>query len=255
MSCDRPRLRHCLVFASTAWVLLLSAEVLLAHGTIHTPPSRIYQCRFADNPENPQDPACAAAVALAGSPQFLYDWTAVLQANANGQHQQVVPDGELCSGGGSDYAGLDLPRNDWRTTAISPRPDGTFEFIYRATAPHSTLDMIFFITRPGWNPLAPLTWEDLDLIDEPGNPADPVDPFCHLLGATLEDIDGVGEAYRMVCPLPPRSGRHVIFHVWQRDDSPEAFYACVDVELSTAGPIFDSGFETGNTSEWSTTTP
>jgi len=47
-------------------------------------------------------------------------------------------------------------------------------------------------------------------------------------------LPGVGEVYRMVCPLPVRSGRHVIYHVWQRDDSPEAFYACVDVLLVPA---------------------
>jgi hypothetical protein len=87
---------------------LLLAEALLAHGTMHTPASRIYKCRFDDNPENPQDAACAAAVGFAGSPQFLYDWAGVGQGGANGQHQVVVPDGEHCNGGGSAYAALDL---------------------------------------------------------------------------------------------------------------------------------------------------
>ncbi|MEM7585263.1 MAG: lytic polysaccharide monooxygenase auxiliary activity family 9 protein [Acidobacteriota bacterium] len=231
------------------------SEVVLAHGTITTPASRIYKCRFDDVPEDPQDPACAAAVALAGSPQFLYDWNGVRQGDANGQHQEVVPDGQLCSGGGSEFAGLDLPRDDWRATSISPRADGTFEFIYFATAPHSTRDMLFYITRQGWDPTQPLRWEDLDLIDEPGNPEDPVDPFCYLTSVTLEPIPGLGDGYRMVCPLPERSGRHVIYQVWQRDDSPEAFYACVDVLMRGAGPIFGSDFETGDTSQWSSTEP
>ena len=238
-----------------ALACFLVAESLLAHGSMHTPASRIYKCRFDDNPENPQDPACAAAVEYAGSPQFLYDWNAVRQADANGQHQVVVPDGELCSGGGPEYGGLDLPRDDWRATPISPRPDGTFEFIYLATAPHSTQDMIFFITQQDWDPLAPLTWQDLDLIDEPENPNDPVDPFCHLTSVTLEFFPGVGDVYRMVCPLPARSGRHVIYNVWQRDDSPEAFYACVDVVIDSGDLIFESGLETGDTSEWSSETP
>ncbi len=234
---------------------LFLTETLLAHGTMVTPASRIYKCRFEDNPENPQDPACAAAVAFAGSPQFLYDWNGVRQGDANGQHQVVVPDGELCSGGGSEYAGLDLLRDDWRTTTISPRSDGTFEFVYLASAPHSTQDMLFYITPEGWDPLQPVTWESLDSIDEPGNPNDPVDPFCHLTTANLEPLDGGGQGYRMVCPLPARSGRHSIFHVWQRDDSPEAFYACIDVEMGGSSLIFDSGFETGDTSEWSLAGP
>lgn len=233
----------------------LSAEALLAHGTITTPASRIHKCRFEDNPENPQDPACAAAVAFAGNPQFLYDWNAIRQGDANGQHQQVVPDGQLCSGGGPEYGGLDLGRDDWRATAIEPDGDGNFEFVYHATAVHSTQDMLFYITPQGWDPTQRPSWEDLDWIDEPGNPNDPVDPFCHLTEVTLETIPGVGDGYRMVCPLPQRSGRHVIYHVWQRDDSPEAFYACIDVLLAGSELIFGDGFETGDDSQWSMTLP
>ncbi|MCH9647012.1 MAG: lytic polysaccharide monooxygenase [Deltaproteobacteria bacterium] len=232
-----------------------SAEILLAHGSISTPASRIYKCRFEDNPENPQDPACAAAVVLAGDPQFLYDWAAVRQGDANGQHQMVVPDGQLCGGGGAEYAGLDLPRDDWRATSIEPESDGTFEFIYHATAPHSTQDMLFYITPEGWDPLQPLTWADLDFLEDPSDPNDPIDPFCHLTSVTLETMPGVGDVYRMVCPLPARTGRHVIFHVWQRDDSPEAFYACVDVVMGSGDQIFQSGFETGDTSEWPSSSP
>jgi len=36
-----------------------SAQVL-AHGSIIVPESRVYNC-FQNNPENPSDPACAAA--------------------------------------------------------------------------------------------------------------------------------------------------------------------------------------------------
>ncbi len=222
---------------------------LWAHGSISTPPSRVYLCRFADNPENPQDPRCAAAVAAAGSPQFLYDWNAIRQADANGQHQVFVPDGELCSGGGPAFGGLDLPRDDWRATTIRPDAEGNVELIYHVTAPHSTRDMLFYITREGWDPQQPLTWEDLDAIDEPGNPVDPVDPFCHLTSVTQETMGKI-QVYRMTCPLPQRTGRHVLYNVWQRDDSPEAFYACVDVMVEASGLLFVDGFESGDLSAW-----
>ncbi len=233
---------------NTLWV-----EPLQAHGTMHTPASRIWKCRFEDNPENPQDPACAAAVAAAGTSQFLYDWAGVRQGDADGQHQQVVPDDQLCSGGGSEYAGLDLLRDDWRSSSISADPNGNFEFIYQASAPHSTQDMLFYITPEGWTPGQPLSWDTLDFIDDPGNPQDPVDPFCHITSVDLEQIPGIGGAYRISCPLPERTGQHVIYNVWQRDDSPEAFYACIDVEFNAQGGgelLFNSGFEgdTGNTS-------
>lgn len=241
---------------SLALVLcLFLAESILAHGQISTPASRVFKCRFEDNPENPAHPACAAAVAFAGSPQFLYDWAGIRQANANGQHQLVIPDGELCSGGGPEYAALDLVRDDWSATHIEPDGNGNFEFVYFASAPHSTQDMIFYITPEGWDPNQPLTWETLDFIDEPGNPNDPVDPFCHLTEVTLETLPGLGEGYRMVCPLPLRNGRHVIFHVWQRDDSPEAFYGCVDVLMGERNVLFESDFETGDASEWSDAVP
>ncbi len=224
-------------------------EPLMAHGTMHTPASRVSKCRFEDNPENPQDPACAAAVEFAGSPQFLYDWAGIRQGDANGQHQSVVPLGELCSGGGSEYAGLDLVRDDWRSSEITPDVDGNFEFIYRASAPHSTQDMLFFITPEDWDSTQQLSWNDLDYMDDPGNPADPIDPFCHLTSVSLEQIAGIGSGYRMTCPLPARSGKHIIYHVWQRADSPEAFYACIDVELNGGDPgaeiEFMDGFEGG----------
>lgn len=237
-------------------VALPAADTLLAHGSMETPASRVYKCRFEDNPENPMDPACAAAIALAGSPQFIYDWASVRQGGANGQHQVVVPDGQLCSGGDPGFfGGLDLPRDDWRATTLTPDPDGTFEFIYLATAPHSTQDMLFYVTRQGWDPTQPLTWEDVDLIDEPGNPNDPVDPFCHLTNAPLVSLPGGDNGYRMRCPLPNRTGRHVIFHVWQRDDSPEAFYACIDVVLAGGPEIFADGFEAGDAAAWAAVVP
>jgi chitin-binding protein len=40
------------------------------------------------------------------------------------------------------------------------------------------------------------------------------------------------QVYRILCPLPPRNGRHVVFVTWQRSDSPEAFYACSDVQFT-----------------------
>ena len=198
---------------------------VFAHGSMETPLSRIYNCRL-ENPENPKSAACRAAVEVGGT-QALYDWNSVRQGNANGQHRAVIPDGQLCGGGSTHFQGLDLARNDWAFTPISPDAAGNFEFIYHATAPHATRSMEFYVTINGYDPTKPLAWSDLES-----------QPFCTITNVTLQN-----QRYRMNCPLPQgKSGKHVIYNIWQRSDSAEAFYACIDVEF-----IGDGG---GTPTEW-----
>ncbi len=192
-------------------------KLVWAHGTMVVPESRVYKCRFNGNPENHQNPACRAAVSVGGT-QPIYDWNGIRQGNANSQHRSVVPDGQLCSGGNATFRGLDLPRHDWQTSAISPDSNGQFEFIYHATAPHATQDMVFYVTPDSWRPGQSLHWDDMQ-------------EFCRHSQLPLVDIPGGKKGYKMICDLPPRAGKHIIFNTWQRSDSPEAFYSCSDVEF------------------------
>ncbi|MCH9690571.1 MAG: lytic polysaccharide monooxygenase [Gammaproteobacteria bacterium] len=195
-------------------VLLPLENKALAHGSMAVPESRVYNC-YRNNPENPTDPACAAAKAVAGT-QAFYDWNGINQANANSNHQAVVPDGQLCAGGQRKFAGLNLARSDWQPTPISPKRDGTFDFEFYATAPHATKDWIFFVTRSGYEGTSPLRWNDLT-------------EFCRLGSVPLHQAN----RYILNCPLPNLTGKHVIYTVWQRSDSTEAFYTCTDVVLGT----------------------
>ncbi|MFN8600152.1 MAG: lytic polysaccharide monooxygenase [Candidatus Binatia bacterium] len=189
-----------------------------AHGTMIVPESRIHRCAFDGSIENHQDPACRAAVE-AGGKQALYDWNGMRQASADGRHRELIPDGQLCSGGNPDFAGLALARDDWRTTPLVPAADGRFEFVFHATAPHATRDWQLYVTRDGRDARQPLGWDDVDL-------------FC-TSGAVPLVTDAQGrQVYRIPCTVPARSGRHVIFAAWQRSDSPEAFYSCSDVQMS-----------------------
>ena len=188
------------------------SQTAQAHGTMEVPESRIYNC-FLNNPENPSDPACAAAKAVGGTQPF-YDWNEINQANADGNHQALVPDGQLCAGGRSKYAGMNLARSDWQATPITPKADGTFDFRFYATAPHSTRDWVFYITRQGYTGSAPLKWSDLF-------------EFCRLGNVPV----GADKRYTLTCPLPQLTGKHVIYTTWQRNDSTEAFYTCTDVVL------------------------
>ncbi len=213
------------ISALFAAAMLCLPGLAAAHGSMTTPPSRIYYC-YLNGAENPTDPGCIAIRQNGGTPG-VYDWMSVNQANANGNHQAVVADGKLCSGNNPLFTSLDLPRTDWHTTPITASGDGTFEFAFRGTAPHATRDWIFYVSRPEWSPTQPLRWAD-------------VEEFCRLGNVAL-NADG---HYYLRCPLPAATGKRVIYSVWQRSDSAEAFYTCVDVDFGS-GPdaIFANGFQ------------
>ncbi|MFD5876583.1 lytic polysaccharide monooxygenase [Streptomyces sp. NPDC060322] len=201
----------------------LAAAPAAAHGSLSDPVSRVSAC-FAEGPENPRSAACKAAVA-AGGTQALYDWNGVNIANAAGNHRQLIPDGKLCSAGNDKFKGLDLPRADWPST---PMQAGSHTFRFRATAPHKGAFELY-LTKAGYDPSQPLKWSDLQ-----------EKPFATATDPTL--VDG---SYVFDGTVPQASGRQLIYTVWQRSDSPEAFYACSDVVFgggSTAG-----GGSTGDT--------
>jgi chitin-binding protein len=197
-----------------------------AHGSMGDPVSRVSQC-YAEGPESPASDACEAAVA-AGGTQALYDWNGIRIGDAGGRHQALIPDGRLCSANNDEFKGLDLARADWPATSVS---SGSYTFRYRVTAPHRGTFKVY-ITRTGYDPTRPLAWDDLDL-------ADPV--------ATVTDPAASGGYYTFSGTLPERSGRQLLYAVWQRSDSPEAFYSCSDVAFggSGSGSSGDGGTTSG----------
>ncbi|MFH8577464.1 lytic polysaccharide monooxygenase [Streptomyces zaomyceticus] len=179
-----------------------------AHGAVFNPVSRVAAC-YAEGPETPKSQVCKDLVADSGT-QPLYDWNEVNIANAAGQHQALIPDGKLCSANREKYRALDWARTDWPATAVAA---GSFDFKVRVTAAHSGT-MTVYITKQGFDPTQPLKWSDLD--------ATPVAVY----NTTRTATDGY---YNFTGNLPARAGRHIVYKVWQRNDSPEAFYSCSDV--------------------------
>ncbi|MFF1520181.1 lytic polysaccharide monooxygenase [Streptomyces sp. NPDC058305] len=192
----------------------LAAAPASAHGTMGDPVSRVSQC-YAEGPESPKSAACKAAVA-AGGTQALYDWNGIRIGDANGQHQALIPDGKLCSADSEEFKGLDLARADWPATGVS---SGAYTFRYRVTAQHKGTFKVY-ITKSGYDPSKPLAWADLDL-------AHPV--------ATATDPTASNGFYSFSGNLPERSGKQLLYAVWQRSDSPEAFYSCSDVAFGGSG--------------------
>ncbi|MDX2392429.1 lytic polysaccharide monooxygenase [Streptomyces sp. DK15] len=178
-----------------------------AHGSMTDPVSRVAAC-YAEGPESPKSAACKAAVAASGA-QAFYDWNAVNIANAAGQSKSLIPDGQLCSAGNAKYKGLDLPRADW---PASPMTAGAHTFRYKGTAPHKG-SFELYVTKDGYDPTKPLKWSDLEAA-----------PFAKVTDPGMQSGD-----YVFSGTVPKKTGRHLVYSVWQRSDSPEAFYTCSDV--------------------------
>lgn len=201
------------VGAASALLVTFTPGQASAHGTMFNPVSRVAAC-YAEGPEGPKTQVCKDLVATSGT-QPLYDWNEVNIANANGQHQKLIPDGKLCSANREKYKALDWARTDWPATQVS---SGAFNFRYRVTAAHPGT-MTVYITKQGYDPTKPLKWSDLET-------------------APVAKVNVARTApsgyYEFSGNLPNRTGRHLLYKVWQRNDSPEAFYSCSDVVFGGA---------------------
>lgn len=180
-----------------------------AHGALTKPLSRAAAC----GPEGgaaARSKACQAARA-AGDAGALREWDNLRVPGVAGKDRQMIPDGKLCSGGLAAYRGLDLPRSDWPTTRLTSGV--RFAFAYRTTIPHRG-SFRLYVTRNGYNPARRLKWSDL----EPR-------PF-----AAVADPPVRGGAYVIKGRLPRgKSGRHIIFTIWQTTSTPDTYYSCSDV--------------------------
>ncbi|RJL21723.1 lytic polysaccharide monooxygenase auxiliary activity family 9 protein [Bailinhaonella thermotolerans] len=215
MNVRRMALVTALVGGSSVLITVATAGGAYAHGSMQNPPSRSWLC-YQDRPESPSLAACKAAVATGGK-QALYDWHEVNIANAAGRHRSIIPDGRLCSAGRDKYKGLDLARADWPVTRLPA--SGRHTFTFRATAPHKG-SLELYVTKDGYDPAKPLKWSDLE-----------AEPFHVATEPRLAN-----GAYVMEATLPKgKRGRHLIYTIWQRSDSPEAFYACSDVRFGEGG--------------------
>ncbi|RLP96316.1 lytic polysaccharide monooxygenase, partial [Micromonospora sp. CV4] len=189
----------------------VSAAPAAGHGAPTSPISRAAACgpegRYASTN------ACRAAVEAGAA---VREWDNVRVAAINGRDREKIPDGELCSGGLSAYRGLDLPRTDWPSTELTA--GARFTFRYRTTIEHRGTFRLY-VTRPGYDPRAPLTWADLESR-----------PFL-----TVTDPPVRAGAYQLPGRLPAsRNGRHLIYTIWQNSNTPDTYYSCSDVVFRAA---------------------
>lgn len=200
-----------------ALAVSLTPQPADAHGAYTYPASRTYAC-YADGIEGgqggdlqPTNPACAEALAEGGDEAF-WNWFGNLIPDSDGDHEAHVADGELC-GPGDAFSAFNAVHDDWPTTTLTAGE--TVEFHHNAWAHHPGT-FYTYVTDDGWDPSQELAWDDLELFHEITDPP--------------QREDGVeGAEYYWDVELPDRQGQHIIYVVWERSDSPEAFYNCSDV--------------------------
>lgn len=198
----------------TAVAALAPALPAGAHGAPVRPISRTAAC--ATGGTDRAAAACRAASAANGRAFGTVDNLRV--PDVNGRDRAYVPDGRLCSGGLAAYRGLDLARTDWPATRLAG--GGRLTVVYEAPIPHAG-SFRLYLTRPGYDPAKPLRWSDLD-----------AKPFL-----TVTDPPLSGGAYRIRGTLPAnRTGRHVLYTVWQTTSTPDTYYSCSDLILSKPKP-------------------
>ena len=200
------------VLAATALVTLTTTVPASAHGAPTKPISRTAAC--AGEGTETSGAACRAAEKANGQPFGKFD---NLRVNGvNGRDREVIPDGKLCSGGLDAYRGLDLARDDWPATKVTA--GDTLTIRYTSPIPHQGTFRVY-LTKEGYDPAEPLRWDDLPtkaiLVDK--------DPPL---------VDG---AYRMSAKLPKdRTGRQVLYTIWQNSSTADTYYSCSDLVLSAA---------------------
>ncbi|MET7468734.1 lytic polysaccharide monooxygenase [Micromonospora sp. NPDC005686] len=192
--------------AAVAATVPLTAAPAAAHGAPTSPLSRAAAC----GPEGGRGrtPACRAATAAGAA---VREWDNIRVARIDGRDRERIPDGELCSGGLSAYRGLDLPRADWPATTLTAGASHTFR--YRTTIPHRGT-FRYYVTTGSYSPRGVLTWADLE-----------EKPFLRVTDPPIR-----AGAYEMRGRLPAgRTGRHIVYVIWQNSDTQDTYYSCSDV--------------------------
>jgi len=192
---------------------LLFATPALAHGAPTAPVSRVVACS-PEGGSSTGTAACRAAIAANGAPFTAWDNLRV--AGVGGRDRQLIPDGQLCSGGLPAYKGLDLARSDWPSTRLTPGASMTMT--YSSTIPH-TGTFKLYLTKQGYDPTKPLAWSDL-----------PSKPFAQVTDPALTN-----GAYHFRAKLPAdRTGRQMLYTIWQNSSTTDTYYSCSDVMFPAA---------------------
>ncbi|MBO1582585.1 lytic polysaccharide monooxygenase [Bacillus sp. XF8] len=182
-------------------------EKASAHGYVESPASRSYLCKQGVNTN------CGP---IQYEPQSV---------EGPGSFPQLGPsDGQIAGAG--HFPDLDVQTVDrWKKVTLS---GGKNTFQWKLTAPHSTKEWKYYITKKDWDPNKPLSRSDLDLV-----------PFY------VKNDGGIRPGTTVIheANVPTdRNGYHLILAVWEIADTGNAFYQVIDVNLVNNG-VTDSAHQ------------
>jgi chitin-binding protein len=214
--------------------LLLMMSSAFGHGLIQDPPSRNWFCGAITKPDQvangtAQYPVCGQAFTAPGlDPSAGYSFMSVLTHTTG--RSGVGPRSNVCGFNSESWNGgatpWDQPIN-WPTT---PMTSGSKVFTWNISwGPHfsDTDEFRYWITKPSFvfTVGQPLSFNDFEEA-----------PFCLLKysdatpNANPDVIPNPGAAtFQTRCNVPARTGRHVIYAEWGRNQwTYERFHGCID---------------------------
>ncbi|SDT45296.1 lytic polysaccharide monooxygenase [Actinoplanes derwentensis] len=210
--------------AATFALVFVPSGPAAAHGNVVSPASRNYGCfeRWGSDFQNPamatQDPMCWQA--WQANPNAMWNWNGLYREGVAGQHETVIPDGQLCSAGHTEsgrYNAMDAI-GDWKATSIG----NSFTVSLFDGARHGADYIRVYVSKAGYNPVTTaLKWSDLQLLTTvPNTPA--AQWTQQLANGVQQDIP---------VSTSGRSGRAVVYTIWQASHSDQSYYFCSDVNF------------------------
>src|SRR5690349_12366309 len=216
-----------LVVAALAAVVLPSGPAA-AHGNVTGPASRNYGCyerwgsKFQDPTMATVGPMCWQA--WQADPNAMWSWNGLFREGVAGNHQAAIPDGQLCSAGKTQngrYAAMDTV-GDWKATNLA----NSFTLQLFDGARHGADYIRVYVSKPSYNPVTTaLKWSDLDLVKEvPNTPA-------------AQWTEQLSNGVQMDIPVSVsgRSGRAIVYTIWQASHLDQSYYFCSDVNFGGGG--------------------
>jgi predicted carbohydrate-binding protein with CBM5 and CBM33 domain len=206
---------------------VLPASPAAAHGNVTGPASRNYGCyerwgsKFQDPAMATEDPMCWQA--WQADPNAMWNWNGLFREGVAGNHQGAIPDGQLCSAGRTQsgrYAAMDTV-GDWKATSVG----NNFTVRLFDGALHGADYIRVYVTKPGFNPVTTaLKWSDLELVSQIGNT--PAAQWTAVSGGVQIDLP---------VALSGRSGRAMVYTIWQASHLDQSYYFCSDVSFGGSG--------------------